>query len=366
MTGIRAAVLHHTNNPMSIEALELAEPGPGEVRVRMKAAGICHSDLHVIKGELRQSMPIVLGHEGAGVVEAVGPDVKDIAPGTHVVLSWIAGCGECFYCQNHQAHLCENGDPLGSTSRFGLNGEPVHHFLSTSAFAESIIVKRGGVIPIADDIPFEAAALVSCGVVTGIGAVMNAARVQPGETVAVFGCGGVGLNVIQGAKLAGARLIAAVDRVPAKLEAAVGFGATHTIDASDPDVDVVKTLRALADGRGVDYAFEAVGHTGLLQTALSSVRKGGVVVAIGIPPLDQRIDVRGISLVLQEKSIISSLYGSKSPSEQVPDLLQWYRDGKLMLDELVTHRFSLDQINEAFGALERGEMNRGLIIFDAI
>lgn len=363
MTSIRAAVLHESNKPLVIETLTLAPPGPSEVQVRMHAAGVCHSDLHVMKGELRQALPVVLGHEGAGVVEAVGAEVRSIQPGMRVALSWIPGCGKCFFCQNHQAHLCEQGDPYAKESRFSLNGEPVHHFLSTSAFAESLIVPEGGVVPIPDDISLETAALISCGVATGIGAVLNAARVPAGAAIAVFGCGGVGLNIIQGAKLAGAAVIAAVDRVPAKLETARQFGATHTIDASNPDVDVVKTLRDLT-GRGVDYAFEAIGHTGVLQTALSSTRKGGAVIAVGLPPVDQKLDVRGLALVLQEKSIIGSLYGSRSPSEQIPRLLDLYREGKLMLDELISHRFSLDQINEAFDTLESGQMTRGLILFE--
>jgi Zn-dependent alcohol dehydrogenase len=223
----------------------------------------------------------------------------------------------------------------------------------------------GGVVPVPDDVSLETAALISCGVATGIGAVLNAAHVQPGTSAAVFGCGGVGLNIIQGAKLAGANLIAAIDRVPAKLGTAQRFGASHTLDAANPEIDVVKALRDLTGGRGVDYAFEAIGHTGILQTALSSTRKGGIVIAVGLPPVDQRLDVRGLSLVLHEKSIIGSLYGSMSPGDQIPQLLGLYRESKLMLDELISHRFSLDQINDAFDMLQRGEMNRGLIIFDA-
>jgi len=365
MTAIRAAVLHAVDTPLKIETLTLASPGPHEVQVRMHVAGICHSDLHVIKGELRQSLPVVLGHEGSGVVEAVGDDVHNIQPGARVALSWVPGCGECFYCQNHQAHLCDRGDPLANDSRLSLNGQPVYHFLSTSAFAESVVVPAGGVVPIPDDVSLETAALISCGVATGIGAVFNAAHVHLGAAVAVFGCGGVGLNIIQGARLAGAGLIAAVDQVPAKLQTATGFGATHTIDAAKPDLDVVKTLRGLTEGRGVDYAFEAIGHTRILQTALNSTRKGGIVVAVGLPPIDQRLDVRGLSLVLQEKSIIGSLYGSMSPADQIPQLLGLYQERKLMLDELISHRFTLDQINDAFDMLQRGEMNRGLIVFEA-
>ncbi len=364
MTTVRAAVLHGINTPLSIETLTLAPPGPREVQVRLRAAGVCHSDLHVIKGELRQPLPIVLGHEGAGTVEAVGAEVRDIQPGARVVLSWIPACGECFYCRNGQAHLCDNGDPFAKDSRFSLSGQPVHHFLSTSAFAESVVVPRGGVIPVPDDMPLETAALISCGVATGIGAVMNAAHLAAGASAAVFGCGGVGLNVIQGARLAGAGLIAAVDRVPAKLETARRFGATHTVDASNPEVDVAKALRGLTGGRGIDAAFEAVGRADILQTVLSSVRKGGIVVAVGLPPIDERLNVRGLSLVLQEKSIIGSLYGSASPGEAIPRLLGLYKEGKLMLDELISHRFALDQINQAFEMLERGELNRGLIVFD--
>ncbi len=363
MAEIRAAVLHAVGTPMTVEQVELAEPGPNEVRVRMVAAGVCHSDLHVIKGELRQKLPIVLGHEGAGIVEAVGADVKHVQPRQRVVLSWIPGCGECYYCQHDQAHLCDKGDPLAGSSRISLNGQPVSHFLSTSAFAEAVIVQEGGVIPIGEEVPLETAALISCGVSTGIGAVMNAARVPEGASVAVFGCGGVGLNVLQGARLAGADPIIAIDRMPAKLGMAREFGATHTIDASDPETDIVKAVRSLTSGRGADFAFEAIGNTAVLQTAFGSIRKGGTVVAVGLPPVDQKLDLRGLALVLQEKSIIGSLYGSASPSQQIPRLLNLYQDGKLLLDELISHRFTLDQINEAFETLERGEMKRGLIVF---
>jgi Zn-dependent alcohol dehydrogenase len=292
MPPIRAAVLHAANEPMKIETLDLAPPGPREVMVRMSVAGVCHSDLHVIKGELRQRLPIVLGHEGAGIVEAVGAEVKSVRPGQRVVLSWIPSCGECYYCQHDQAHLCDNGDPLARSSRLSLNGAPVSHFLSTSAFAEAVVVPEGGVIPIPDDIPLQTAALVSCGVATGIGAVLNSACVEPGASVAVFGCGGVGLNIHQGAKLAAADPIIAVDRVPAKLDTARRFGATHTVDASG-DANVPDAIRALTEGRGADYAFEAIGQTSVLQTAFSAVRKGGKVIVVGLPPVDQRMDIRG-------------------------------------------------------------------------
>jgi Zn-dependent alcohol dehydrogenase len=363
MPDIRAAVLHEIDGEMVIERVVLAPPGPGEVLVRMVAAGVCHSDLHVVKGHLRHRLPVVLGHEGAGVVEAVGEGVESVEPGTPVVLMWIPSCGHCPYCASDQTHLCENGDPLGKSSRISLDGESVNHFLSTSAFSEYVVVAESGVLPVDEEMPLERAALVSCGVVTGVGAVLNAARVPPGATVAVFGCGGVGLNVLQGARLADAERVIAIDRVPDKLELAGRFGATDTLDVSDSEMNVVEALRAVTDGRGVDYAFDAVGDARVFKQAYAALRKGGTAVLVGLPPYDEKLEIRGLSLVLQEKAVIGSYYGSMSPREHIPLLLKYHREGNLLLDELVSHRFALDEVNQAFDALERGDLTRGIIEF---
>lgn len=364
MPDIKAAVLHAVDSPLVIEQLTLQGPGPDEVLVRMVSAGVCHSDLHVIKGDLKQRMPIVLGHEGAGIVEAVGEDVTSVKPGMPVVLVWIPQCGHCFYCLNEQAHLCENGDPLANNIHLTLNGQPVRHFLSTAAFAEYVVVPQSGVLALIEDIPLEQAALVSCSVATGVGAVLNAARVPPGASVAVFGCGGVGLNVLQGARLADAGQIIAIDRVPAKLVLAEQFGATDTLDVSDADVNVMDAVREMTSGQGVDYAFEVVGDTQVLRQAYGATRKGGTVVMVGLPPMGQRLELSAISLVLQEKSLVGTFYGSMSPREHIPRLLAYYNEGRLMLEELLSHRYALDDINEAFAALEGGHVARGVIAFE--
>lgn len=365
MSDIRAAVLHAVGEPLVIEKVTLAPPGPGEVLVRMAAAGVCHSDLHVAKGHLRQRLPVVLGHEGAGVVEGVGEGVESVAVGTRVALMWIPSCGHCHYCQSGQGHLCDNGDPLGKSSRLSLDGDPVNHFLSTSAFADYVVVPQEGVLPLDEEVSLEQAALVSCGVVTGVGAVLNAARVPPGASVAVFGCGGVGLNVLQGARLAEAGRVIALDRLPDKLALAGKFGATDTLNVSDPDADVVGAVRELTDGRGVDFAFDAVGDALVFKQAYAATAKGGTVVVVGLPPVEQKLEVRGVSLVLQEKAVIGSFYGSMTPRDHLPRLLKLHQDGKLALDELVSHRFKLEEINEAFAALDQGALTRGLVTFEA-
>lgn len=364
MPEMQAAVLHAVGGPLAIERVHLPPPGPGEVLVRMAAAGVCHSDLHVIKGELRQKLPVVLGHEGAGIVEAIGEGVTTVSPGMAVVMVWVPGCGTCWYCTHDQAHLCDNGDPLSANPRLSLDGQPVQHFLSAATFAEYALVPESGVVSIPTTIPLQTAALLSCGVVTGVGAVIHAARVPRGATVAVFGCGGVGLNVVQGARLAGAEMIVAIDTVPAKLETARTFGATHTLDASQAGMDLVAALRDLSGGRGMDYCFEAVGNVGLAKIALSATRKGGTLVMVGLPPVSDQVEVRGVSLVLHDKTIRGSFYGSASPRTHIPRLLDLYAQGDLLLDELLSHRFRLDEINTAFEALGRGELLRGMIVFD--
>ena len=297
------------------------------------------------------------------MVEAVGEGVSAVRVGMPVVLVWVPNCGHCWYCLNGETHLCDNGNPLAKDSRLSMAGERVHHFLSTAAFAEYVVVPESGVVPLDDDIPLEQASLVSCSVATGVGAVLNAAQVPPGATVAVFGCGGVGLNVVQGAGLADAGRIIAIDRVPAKLVMAEEFGATDVLDVSDPESNVVDALRDLTDGRGVDFAFEAIGNVKVVRQAYGALRKGGTVVMVGLPPADQKLELRGISLVLQEKAIIGSFYGSMSPRENIPRLLEFYKEGRLKLDELLSHRYALDEINEAFAALEGGRLTRGIISF---
>ncbi|MGZ3640392.1 MAG: Zn-dependent alcohol dehydrogenase, partial [Ktedonobacterales bacterium] len=348
----RAAVLHAYDQPLTIEEIALDDPGAGEVIVRLAACGVCHSDLHMIGGTFKTPLPVVLGHEGAGVVEAIGPGVRDVQPGDHVVLAWIPSCGRCRYCASGRPALCSDRQGVerhGSPPRLHTSdGEGVHQFLDVSAFAERVLVREEGVIRIPPDVPLEIAALVGCAVLTGIGAATRTARVEPGSTVAVFGAGGVGLNVIQGAALAGAARIIAIDRRPAALELARGFGATETLDASE---GTAKTLRKLTGG-GVDYAFEVVGLPETIAQAWESVAPGGRAVVVGLTPQNAQVTLRAD--FLSEKALLGCIFGSAVPRVDVPRVLDLYARGKVKLDELATRRYALEQVNEALDELRRG------------
>jgi S-(hydroxymethyl)glutathione dehydrogenase/alcohol dehydrogenase len=358
----RAAVLNGVNEHVAVEPLEVRDPRPGEVLVRIGASGVCHSDLHVIGGQLPMPLPCVLGHEGAGVVEAVGSGVQKVKPGDHVVLSWVPFCGACWYCTSGRTHLCEQGhvNAMGAEA-FRRDSTAIAQLAGVGSMAEYTLVVENGCIPIDADIPLDRACLIGCGVMTGVGAVFNTARVRPGESVAVFGAGGVGLNVVQGAVIAGANPIIAVDLNDKKLAFAKQFGATHTVNggASDP----VSAIQELTGGRGVDYAFEVIGVPEVVVQAFLAVRRGGKAVVVGVPPVTDMIAVPGMLFPLAEKSLIGSLYGSATMSRDVPRLIDLYRAGKLKLDELVTRRYSLNQVNEAFTALRQGEVVRGVITF---
>lgn len=336
--------------------------------VRLAAAGVCHSDLHVARGELGAVLPCVLGHEGAGVVERVGPGVTSLAPGDHVVLLWVGNCGRCFYCAEGRPALCDvgvqitlSGRLLDGTSRLSRAGAPLHHFLGVSSFAEYAVVLETAAVRIDPAVPLEVAALVGCAVRTGVGAAVYAAALRPGMSVAILGAGGVGLNALQGAALCGAHPIIAVDRLPARLELARQFGATHLVDATT--TDVVAALRDLSDGQGVDVAIEAIGNPATIRQAYEAIHRGGRVVQVGAAPLDADLILKPWTLPLLEKSLVGTLYGSTRPRSDIPRLLKLYRAGKLKLDELVSRRFSLEQVNQAFAAMEAGEVARGVIIF---
>lgn len=362
-----AAVLRAYDQPLTIEEIALDDPGAWEVIVRLAACGVCHSDLHMIGGTFKTPLPVVLGHEGAGVVEAIGPGVRDVQPGDHVVLAWIPSCGRCRYCASGRPALCSDrqgverhgGPPRLHTS----DGEGIHQFLDVSAFAERVLVREEGVIRIPPDVPLEIAALVGCAVLTGIGAATRTARVEPGSTVAVFGAGGVGLNVIQGAVLAGAARIIAVDRRPAALELARSFGATETLDTSETGADggTAKTLRKLTGG-GVDYAFEVVGLPETIAQAWESLAPGGRAVVVGLTPQNAQVTLRAD--FLSEKSLLGCIFGSAVPRVDVPRVLDLYARGKLKLDELATRRYTLEQVNEALDALRSGgAAGRGILTF---
>ena len=364
----RAAVLRGYESPLSVEAITLDEPEAGEVVVRLAACGVCHSDLHMVSPVFKNPLPVVLGHEGAGVVETVGPGVRRVAPGDHVVLTWIPSCGHCRYCASGRPALCNNRQGVersGGAPRLRLHdaqGEGVHQLLDAGAFADRVLVREEGVIPIDADIPLEVAALVGCGVLTGVGAVTRTARVEPGSVVVVIGAGGVGLNVIQGAVLAGAARIIAVDRRPAALATARQFGATDTLDASDPaNSNVAKAIRQMSGG-GVDYSFEVVGRPETIAQAWESLVPGGRAVVVGLTPQNATAPIR--SDFLSEKTLMGCIFGSSIPQVDAPRMLSLYRAGRLKLDELVAQRYPLDAVNEALDALRTGTSGRGVLVFD--
>jgi S-(hydroxymethyl)glutathione dehydrogenase/alcohol dehydrogenase len=365
----RAAVFFEPGRPLEVRDVEVAPPKAGEVLVRMAAGGVCHSDLHVMQGQFAAPRPAILGHEGAGVVAEVGPGVTTVRPGDHVVPLWRIACGECEFCTDARPALCPAGLEVrrtgrlpDGTTRFSLGGEELKHFAGVSSFAEYSVIPEKGVLAIPKDIPLERAALLGCAVITGFGAVVHAAKVRTGSRVAVIGAGGVGLNVVQAAALAGAEQVVAVDLLPAKLDHARRFGATHTVHAAT-GVDVVAAIRDLTGGRGVDYAFDVVGLPATVRQAYDALAKRGVAVAIGIPPNLAETSVPIMSLVYDEKVLTGSLYGSSRPRLDIPRLIALYRAGKLKLDELLTRSWPLDEINEAYAALERGEVARSVVTF---
>ena len=363
----KAAILFEVGQRLDIREVDVAKPRAGEVLVRMAVGGICHSDLHVMTGHLNAPIPSILGHEGAGTVVEVGSGVTSVRPGDNVIPLWRLSCGECEYCTAARPALCAVGLKIRSTgrlldgsSRFSLNGSEIKHFLGVSTFSEYTVILEKALVKVPKDIPLQQAALLGCAVITGIGAVTNAARVKPGSQVAVFGSGGVGLNVIQGAALAGAEKIIAVDLLDNKLEMARQFGATHTVNASA--CDPVEQVRSLTEQKGVDYAFEVIGLPKTVRQAFDSLAKRGETIVLGVTPLETEVSIPIMPLIFEEKVVKGSVYGSSRPRIDIPKLINLYRAGKLKLDELVTRTYSFDQINEAYAALERGEVARTVVL----
>ncbi len=365
-----AAVLYEFGKPLVIEEVQVLPPGEGEVQVRMKAAGVCHSDLHVMRGDLPMPLPIILGHEGAGVVEMVGRGVSSVQPGDPVWPIWRSSCGRCDYCQRGRPALCDLGTkmrftglmPDGQTRFRNVRGESIRHYAGVSTFSSLSTMPEAAVVKIPADISFAHAALLSCGVITGVGAVTNAAQVQAGSTVAVWGCGGVGLNIVQGARLVGARRIIAVDVVASKEGHARALGATDFVDASS--CEPVAAIRELTGGQGADYTFEAIGLPGPIEQAFDALRKGGTCVVTGICRGDARAAINANQLLYAEKTLKGSLYGSMRPRVDLPRMADLQRAGLLELDALLTRTWRLEQINEAYAALERGEVARSLILWE--
>jgi NDMA-dependent alcohol dehydrogenase len=363
---IQAAVLAGTDQPLRIEQVELDEPHAGEVLVRVSAVGVCHSDWHLVTGATKHPMPVVPGHEGAGVVEAVGTGVDDIAIGDHVILNWAPSCGGCFYCLHGKSNLCEAytdaiwaGTMLDGTTRLRRDGRPLYSYCGLAAFAERTVVPSQSCVVIRRDVPLEIAALVGCAVATGVGAAMYTAGVRPGDTVVVFGCGGVGLSIIQGARLCGARLIIAVDAHVAKLFVARQLGAHAILEASD---DVASITRHHTEGRGADHVFEAVGLPAVQERALECVRPGGTLTLAGLSPMGSATNFPSAVLTRQEKTIRGSYYGSVHPPRDFPMLLDLYHGGRLNLDDMITRRYPLDRINEAYRDMSAGALARGVVL----
>lgn len=364
----QAAVLFEVGKRLEICDVDVQAPRAGEVLIRMAAGGVCHSDLHVMTGHLMAALPAILGHEGSGVVAEVGPGVTSVKAGDHVLPLWRLSCGTCEYCSDGRPALCNagmqvrmTGRLLDGSTRFSLGGREIKHFAGVSTFSEYSVVPEGAVLKIPDDLPLDRAALLGCAVITGVGAVINCAKVKPGSSVVVFGAGGVGLNAIQGAAIAGAEKIIAVDLLPAKLAFARQFGATHTVDAAHSDP--VAEVRGLTGGRGVDYAFEVIGLPKTMRQAYDCLAKRGMAVVVGVTPMATEISVPVMSLVFEERVLTGSVYGSSRPRLDIPKLIDLYRAGKLKLDELLTRTYPFKEINDAYAALERGEVARSVVTF---
>jgi S-(hydroxymethyl)glutathione dehydrogenase / alcohol dehydrogenase len=362
---IQAAILWQQQQPLSVEGAQLDPPGAGEVLIEVKAAGVCHSDLHPARGDWPAKTPLVLGHEGAGIVREVGASVTSVAPGDHVVLCWAPACGECPPCREGRAVLCDrlerttfrNRLPSGA-SRLHARQQDVAPFLGTACFSDFVVVPQEAAIRVARDLPFDALATLGCAVLTGVGAVTNAARVPAGARVAVIGAGGVGLNVVQGAAIAGSERIIAIDLRPTPLAIAKTFGATDTIDGAG---DVPAAVRSLTSGRGADFVFDTVGSPATLAAAIASARKGGAVVLTGLSRVDNQGSIPMFPFVMQEKRLIGSVYGSGNPARDIPQLARLYQDGKLKLNELVSRTYPLAGINDALAALAASDGARGVI-----
>jgi S-(hydroxymethyl)glutathione dehydrogenase/alcohol dehydrogenase len=362
---MKAIVMHQIKEPLTVEDVELEEPTTGEVRVKMTASGVCHSCLHAADGSWGPGipLPIVLGDEGAGVVEAVGPGVLRLSPGDHVILSWAPACGHCRSCARGRSVLCEAALKFGygitGAVRMHMNGQDVHHY-GPATYASVVLIPERCAVKIRDDMPLEKAALIGCSVMTGVGSVINSAAARPGDSVAVFGCGGIGLNAIQGGRLVSASPLIAVDTLDNKLDLARAFGASHVLNPTRDDVP--NEIRRIT-GRGVNHAIVSVGSTAAAEQAWDSVAPGGNCVMVGLPPHDARISIDPRTLVGPERRLIGASYGSARVFDDFPRMVDLYLAGQLKIDELITRRYGIEEANEAFQALASGQNARGRIGF---
>ena len=363
---MKAAVLYQFGSPLQVEEIDLDPPQRGEALVRFAASGVCHSDWHAAQGIHPPPLPVILGHEGAGVVEEVGEGVEQVRPGDHVVVSWLPYCGHCRFCTAGRSNLCDNlawsdaGTMADGGIRFHKDGRRIHHNTSSS-FAERSVVPAQTLIPVDRGLPLTELALLGCAVMTGVGAVFNTARVRPGESVAVVGCGGVGLNVIQGAAIAGAFPIIAIDVVASKLKLAGALGATHLVDTSK---EAVEPAVARIAAHGVDYVFEALGKPATIELAIGLTGKGGTTVLVGMAPPDARIPLDALTMTCQARTVTGCWYGSCRPPRDFPLLIDLYRSGRLRLDALISTTCRLEDINTAFERMERGDVARTVIVYE--
>lgn len=360
---MKAAIFREVNQPMEIEEVQVSKPGPREVLIRTSAAGVCHSDMHFFNGTYPGQLPMILGHESAGIVEQVGSDVHYVKPGDHVITCLSVFCGHCEHCLTGRMSLCQEPETKRDTKgeqRVSDNGKPLQQFANLGSFAEMMLVHEHAVAKIREDMPMDRAALIGCGVTTGVGAVIHTAKVEPGATVAVIGCGGIGLSCINGAAIAGASRIIAIDMVPSKLDLARKFGATDTINGRENDpIEAVKELT----GGGVHYAFEAIGLKQTAEQAFGMLRNGGTATVIGMIPPGDMVTLHGPDF-LMEKKIQGSFMGSNRFRVDMPRFVDFYMQGRLHLDDLVSAHIKLKDVNEAMQQLETGEIARNVIMFD--
>ncbi len=367
---VKAAVAFAANKPLSMETVELAPPQPGEVLVEIKATGVCHTDAYTLSGADPEGLfPTILGHEGAGVVVEVGEGVKSVKPGDHVIPLYIPECRQCAYCLSFKTNLCQairgtqgKGVMPNGTSRFSLDGKSLYHYMGTSTFANYTVLPEISVAKIREDAPFDKVCLIGCGVTTGLGAVVNTAKVEPGANVVVFGLGGIGLNVIQGAKMVGASKIVGVDINPSKRALAEHYGMTHFVNPKEIEGDLVAYLVELTDG-GADYSFECIGNVQVMRQALECCHKGwGVSTIVGVAGAGEEISTRPFQLVTGRVWKGTAFGGAKGRTD-VPKIVDWYMEGKIDIDSLVTHTMGIDQINDAFDLMHQGKSIRSVITF---
>ncbi len=358
---VQAAVFHKVDEPLTIEEVDIAWPGPEEVLIRTMASGVCHSDLHFVEGLYPMETPAVLGHEAAGIVEAIGEQVQDVQPGDHVITCLSVYCGRCDHCLTGHLTRCQNKPtrPKDEHPRLSWRGKPLEQMANLASYSEKMLVHENSVVKIRDDMPFDCAALIGCGVTTGVGAALNTAQVHPGSTAVVFGAGGVGLGAIQGARIAGALRIIAVDISENKLKTAMDLGATDIVDASSKDP--VEAIKSITDG-GADYAFEAIGLKETAEACWDSLRPGGTATIIGMIPYGMKIEIPAWQM--GERKLQGCSMGSNRFKIDMPRYVEFYMQGRLLLDEMITRRGVLGDINDAFRAMKAGEVARSVLMFN--